>query len=187
VSVSLLDAPVPVFSVYLRDDRRPFAAITAAADFAPQAALAKALEEAEGRLAHAVAFPAEPLRRASEVRGTQDVNRFYQTRRFFRNADFWAHASASSTFAEDSECRDWQALKAWLAANRLNLLAVDLTPDGAALDQGRRRLFVMRALVPGLLPIWFQHGLQPAGLPAFRAALAHSRPRSDAAFVHPFT
>lgn len=187
VSVSLLDAPVPVFSVSLRDDRRPFAAITTAAEFAPDAALTKALDEAEGRLAHAIAFPAEPLRRASDVQGAHDVNRFYQTRRFFRNADFWERGSASTTFAENSVCSDWQALKAWLAAKRRDLLAVDLTPEGAALDQGRRPLFVMRAFVPGLLPIWFQHGLQPTELPAFQAALAQRRPRGNAAFVHPFT
>jgi ribosomal protein S12 methylthiotransferase accessory factor len=187
VSVSRLDAPVPVFSVYLREDKRPFAAITAAAALDPDAALAKALDEAEGRLAHAVAFPAEPLQRASDVQGTHDVHRFYQTRRFFRNADFWRRGPASSTFAEDPECRDWHALKTWLADRGLDLLAVDLTPEGAALDQGRRPLVVMRAFVPGLLPIWFQHGLQPAGLPAFQAALGQRGPRGNAAFVHPFT
>jgi ribosomal protein S12 methylthiotransferase accessory factor len=187
VSVARLDAPVPVFSVYLRDDRRPVAAITAAADFAPEAALAKALDEAEGRLAHAIAFPAAPLRRASDVQGTQDVNRFYQTRRFFRNADFWERGSASSAFAAEAKCRDWNALKTWLAAKGWDLIAVDLTPEGAALGQGRSPLVVMRAFVPGLLPMWFQHGLQPAGLPAFRAALAQPSPRGNAAFVHPFT
>lgn len=187
VSVARLDAPVAVFSVYLWDDRRPFAAITAAADFAPEAALTKALSEAEGRLSHAIAFPAAPLRRASDVQGTQDVNRFYQTRRFFRNAEFWKRGSASSGFAAEAKCRDWNALKTWLAAKGWDLLAMDLTPEGAALDQGRRSLVVMRAFVPGLLPIWFQHGLQPAGLPAFQAALGQRRPRGNAAFVHPFT
>jgi len=187
----LARVPVPVFSVFVQHRQRPFTAITAAADFDAECALAKALDEAEGRAAHADTFPARPLARAAQVLGTAEVNRYYQTPRFHRRADFHAASTAREDFSARVEgaCRDWAGLQGWLAAQALDLIAVDLTPEGAALDQGRTPLKVMRALVPGLIPIWFHHGLEPAGMPAFIAAQgAVPAPRRAAApFVHPFT
>ena len=70
------------------------------------------------------------------------------------------------------------------------LLAFDLTPPHASTHQGRTPLHVVRAFVPGLIPIWFHHRLAPAGLPAYQAALARcgSKPgRAKSTFIHPFT
>ena len=177
--------PVPVLSVFVQHLQRPFTAITAAADFDAEAALAKALDEAEGRAAHAAAFPARPIARAADVNGTGDVNRYYQTRRFHRRADFYAASGLRVEFASPQRS-SWSRVQHWLAERHLDLLAVDLTPPGASLDQGRTPLKVVRAIVPGLIPIWFQHGLQPAGLPSFVAAQA-SATRGNARFIHPFT
>lgn len=72
-----------------------------------------------------------------------------------------------------------------IAAGR-HVFAVDLTPPGASLSQGREPLHVWRVFVPGLVPLWFGHGLEPlgsiadAGLPIARAALRR-RP------IHPCT
>ncbi|HSW17530.1 MAG TPA: YcaO-like family protein [Ramlibacter sp.] len=188
---------VPVYSVFTQSIDRPFTAITAAAGFDAEAALAKALDEAEGRAAHAAAFPAAPLRRASEVQTTADINRYFQTPRFYRQSDFYAAGEDSQRFKRRPAhaqplCADWAALKSRLAQLQLPLFAFDITPPGASVQQGRAPLHVVRAVVPGLLPIWFQHGLQPAASEAFRAAVRagpdHApRARSDAAFIHPFT
>lgn len=181
---------VPVFSVFLQHRTRPFTAITAAADFDAERALGKALDEAEGRAAHAAAFPAAPLAHSRQVQSTTDVNRFYQTGRFHRLSDFYAAGPPSQGFAEAASadfCRVWNALKARLAKQQLELLVFDITPAGAAIQQGRQPLRVVRAVVPGLLPIWFQHGLQPAGCAAFQHAAGRPRRSPVSAFIHPFT
>lgn len=184
----LTAAPVPVIAVFLQHHARPFTAITAAADFDAEVALARALDEAEARATRAAAAPAAPLARASQVRSIEDVDRYYRSPRFHRRADFFATAQPSTSFRAAGACRDWTGLQRWLAERKLDLVAADVTPPGAALAQGRVPLRVMRAVVPGLIPIWFRHGMEPAGLPAFAAAQAGApAPRHGAPFVHPFT
>ncbi|GAB3772606.1 hypothetical protein GCM10028796_43550 [Ramlibacter monticola] len=180
---------VPVISVFVQRDEPAFTAITAAADFDPKAALHKALDEAEGRVAQACAVPAAPIASAREVQSIDAQCRFWQTPRFFRRADFYAAGPATLSFGAAAKgcCPDWAALQSRLHAEGRSLLAFELTPPGAALDQGRTPLRVVRAFVAGLIPIWFQHGLQPAGLAAFRAAVPRLGRRSDSSFVHPFT
>jgi ribosomal protein S12 methylthiotransferase accessory factor len=176
-------ASVAVLAVFVQALQRPFTAITAAADFDPEAALHKALDEADGRAAHALACPAPPLPRAADVAGVHDVNRLYQSPRFWRQADAFAAGPVRGGLRTGA-CGDWPALRAALAAAGQPLVAADITPPGASIHQGRTPLRVVRALVPGLLPIWFGHGLEPAGLPAFQALRPATR---RALAMHPFT
>lgn len=185
------DGLVPAHAVFLQGTGYAFTAITAAADFDAEQALAKALDEAEGRVANAAAMPARSLASARQVRSTEDIQRFYRSPRFFRRSDFFAAGAACERFGQSQHrfCSDWRALQARFVQRGLQLIAVDLTPPGAAVAQGRVPLHVVRAVLPGLLPIWFQHGLHPAAMPAFRAACcagAACAP-SPTFFVHPFT
>ncbi|HYF19633.1 MAG TPA: YcaO-like family protein, partial [Ramlibacter sp.] len=151
---------VPVYSVFVQHAGLPFTALTAAAAFDAEEALSKALDEAEGRAAHAAAFPARTIRSPREVRSVQDVVHLFRGRRWFRASDFYAAGPRTQAFGPaHTACADWPQLQ-----DRLHVLAFDLTPPGAALDQGRTPLHVVRAVVPGLLLIWFGHGLEPAGL-----------------------
>ncbi len=187
--VELRVALASVFAVFIQGCGRPFTAITAAADLAPEAALGRALDEAEGRAAHAAAFPAEPLARARDVACLEDINRLYQTPRFFRRADFYASGAATQRFGEYSGCGNWPDLKKRLRDEGRPLIAFTLTPPGASIAQGRMPLHVVRAVVPGLLPIWFQHGLAPGGLPAYHHAAAQggsTRRAATSCFIHPF-
>jgi ribosomal protein S12 methylthiotransferase accessory factor len=174
--------------VFLQRMDPPMTAITAAADFSAEAALHKALDEAEGRAAHAGALRPAPMP-ASQVRSPSDVDRYYRAARSFCRSDFYAAAAPSLPFAGAlaGACKGWPALRSLLATEGHELHAFDLTPQGAALDQGRTPIRVVRALVSGLVPIWFQYGMQPAGMAAFRQAAAHCRRRGSSSFLHPFT
>ncbi len=179
---------VPIFSVFLQRMQPPLTAITAAADFSSEAALARALDEAEGRAAHN--GPArQAAMRASQVRSPSDVHRYYRTPRSFRRSDAYAATDASLPFRDvlPGACRDWAALRSLLARQGHEVHAFDLTPEGAAVDQGRTPIHVARAVVTGLIPIWFQYGMQPAGLAAFRQAAARAGRAGPASFLHPFT
>lgn len=182
--------PVAVITVFVQRQHPPFTAITAAADFSAEEALSRALDEAEGRAAHSTAYPQRPIR-SPEAAGGADGLLLYQTARFFRRADFYASGPVTANFgaAARPACADWPALKTWLAGHRLRLLAFDLTPPAASVDQGRTPLRVARAFVPGLLPIWFGHGKEPAGLAAFQKVLRRGRrPKARSTdLLHPFT
>jgi ribosomal protein S12 methylthiotransferase accessory factor len=180
---------VPVYSVFVQNAVRPLTAIMAAADFSAEAALAKALDEAEGRASHVLDAREPRPRRASELRTPMDIHRYYQSPRFFRKSDFHADADPSLRFQDthSGACKDWKGLRARLAREGHALYAFDLTPAEAAIDQGRTRLHVMRAMVTGLIPIWFQYGSAPTALPAFRQAAARVKRGGPASLVHPFT
>jgi ribosomal protein S12 methylthiotransferase accessory factor len=188
VAVSQFHAgPVPVYSVFVQSPTQPFVALTAAARFDGEAALDHALDEAEGRIAHALAAPAQPLASAAHVHTIEDLARFWQSRRSCRRADFYAAGPANERFGAPAEhARCWPELRDRLAAGGARLLAFDITPAGAALDQGRTPLHVVRAFVSGLLPAWFDAGLAPAGLAAFTESTAGAS-RRQRLFVHPLT
>lgn len=191
VAVSAIGAGwVPIYSVFLQNEQRPLTAVMAAADFSAEAALLKALDEAEGRASHGQDARESPgPLRAAQVRTPMDIHRYYQSPRVFRKSDFYADAPASLRFGatHPGACKDWASLRARLAREGHALYAFDLTPADAAVDQGRTRLHVMRAMVTGLIPIWFQYGTAPTGLPAFRNAAARASHRGPASLVHPFT
>jgi ribosomal protein S12 methylthiotransferase accessory factor len=174
-----------VAAVFLQSAGMPFTAITAAAGFDAESAVAKALSEVEGRLAHAQQFPcvrdtADPLRR---------IENFYRHPRSYRRSDFFRPLHAARPFGEvgGASARDWSQMRARMRADGARLLCAEVTPPGAAIAQGRLPVRVVRALVPGLVPIWFQAGLQPAGLRRFAEACASPGARPAGHFLHPFT
>jgi ribosomal protein S12 methylthiotransferase accessory factor len=189
--MQLASTLAPIIAVFVQSTMRPFTAITAAADLQPEVALTRALDEAEARALHAAAFPAKPMERASDVSSLQDIIRLYQSPRFYRHADFFAAGPVSQRFGTGPRlCKDWAAVKTRLAQQKHRLLAFELTPKHASIHQGRTPLHVVRAVIPGFIPIWFQQGLEPAGLAEYQAAIeiraAHaSRTGSD--LIHPFT
>jgi ribosomal protein S12 methylthiotransferase accessory factor len=178
-----------VFAVFIQRSAPPLTAITAAADFDAEAALHKALDEAEGRASQP---PAQGPASRSPPRTPHDIHRHWQAPNVFRRADWYASGPAVDRFASPAlpACKDWSQLLQALRADGRRVLAIDITPTGAAIHQGRTPLHVMRAFIPGSLPPWFQHGLEPAGMPAYAAARAARRDRrGDCAPVplHPFT
>jgi len=69
--------------------------------------------------------------------------------------------------------------------NRLAPIFVDLTQPGAALDRGRIPLFVVRAIVPGLVPIDFGFGTEALGVPGARASTARSGGKKSTRILFP--
>jgi ribosomal protein S12 methylthiotransferase accessory factor len=183
--VDLSTAWCSVIAVFLQSVALPLTAITAAAAFDPAWAAAKALSEAEGRLASAQHFPctaagADPMRA---------IENFYRQPRTFRRSDFFRPAHTSRRFIEvgRGSATDWEGMRDRLRTEGFKLLCADITPAEAAIEQGRRPLQVVRALIPGLVPIWFQRGLHPAGMKRFIQASGERRGRPAGHFLHPFT
>lgn len=188
LQLAVLDLQSPwcvVLAVFAQSQAMPFTALTAAAAFGREEALAKALDEAEGRFAHAACFPVQ----AGSADPMRAIERYYRDPRTYRRSDFFAQAPRALRFGSVGRAgaRDWPGLRSRLHRQGLRLHAVDLTPDAASVEQGRSRLHVVRALVPGLVPIWFHRGVQPQGMPRFKqfAAVRGARPAGH--YIHPFT
>lgn len=178
---------VPVMSVFAQNDKMPLTVIATAADFSAEQALGKALDEVEGRIAHSKSFPLPDVDVTDPMR---KIDRFYRSRRTYRRSDFYSNSSEVGKFqdTEGFSCKNWAELLSRLLSDEFRLLAVDMTLSGAAIEQGRVPLHVIRAFVPGLVPIWFQRGLQPEGMPRFSAPAGRFGGRSTSSFfVHPFT
>lgn len=178
---------VPVVSVFAQSDQLPLTAITAAAHFSAEQALDKALDEIEGRIALAQNFlPSNP----GDADPMRQIERYYRHRRTYKRSDFYAEEldTVGLPTVGRTACRSWEQLQSRIFRDGFKLLAVNMTPEGAAIEQGRVPLHVVRAIVPGLVPIWFQKGLQPEGLPRFTESVGGVMgKRTSGFFIHPFT
>lgn len=177
----------PVISVFVQSAQLPFTAIMAAADFSAEEALKKALDEVEGRIAHAQNF-APPT--AQDKGPMRQIERYYRSFRSYKKSDFFVQTTRTISFnATRSEtCQNWAQLENRMFRDGFKLLVVNMTPKYASIEQGRVPLHVMRAIVPGFVPIWFHAGFQPEGLPRFLSATGRAEKRLGSQFfVHPFT
>lgn len=176
----------PVISIFAQDDRLPLTATTAAAHLCVEQALSKALDEVEGRVANARRFAAP---RAGTGNPLREIERYYRQARSFRRSDFFAAGPATMPFGEVGQeaCHTWSQLKARMHADGARLHCVDMTPSRAALEQGRRPIQVVRALIPGLVPIWFGRGTQPEGMARFISSTRTAGERPRGFYTHPFT
>lgn len=187
VVTDLSTAWVPVVSIFAQSEKLPFTAITAAAHFSAEQALEKALDEMEGRIAHARHF-GRPA--SSDTDPMREIERYYRSRRTFRRSDFYAAAGEIVAFRSvgRSSFHHWEHLQSGIVRDGFSLLMIDMTPEGAAVEQGRTPLRVVRAIVPGLVPIWFQAGLQPEGMfTYFQSAGGVEGKPASRLFIHPFT
>ena len=172
---------VPVSMVFAQHVERAFTVIGTASDYEPEAALEHALMECESTaILRLRGGPAKRLH-PSQVRFPSDHGDLYAQRRYFRRADFLAdgHRIGGLTDRRKKLARTREGLLPRLHEKGLRLFFVDITPPDAALDAGRIPLVVIRAIVPGLVPITFGFGLEPLGMPRVReTALSSGKPRS---------
>jgi ribosomal protein S12 methylthiotransferase accessory factor len=169
-----------------------FTLVTTAADFAADAAVESALSEAEISMVKMRSMGMPKVTRLQNVRTPSGHGAVYAMRSHFRAADFLRRGRTLRRFSEmgGDAAKSWADLKSRLRRDGYRVVGVDLTPPGASINQGRTALHVMRAVVPGLIPIWFGYGAEPRGLPRFQAAAGKAgtfsaRPEPSR-YVHPF-
>jgi ribosomal protein S12 methylthiotransferase accessory factor len=165
---------------FAQHEARHFTVVGAAARLTLDAALDGAMEEMES-LAFARLHDTAPARmQPRHVDSPHDHVLLYSTARHFRRADAVMQAPQAKTFAAlaRADAGDGRpALQRLLEAGR-DVVMVDMTPEHSTIDQGRTAITVVRALVPGLLPISFGYGREPLGC----LDRIHERGR----FPHPF-
>jgi thiazole/oxazole-forming peptide maturase SagD family component len=157
---------------------RHFTRVASAASCDAHDALDHALMELEAAVAATFALAPQPPIAPADVLTSQDHARLYTQRRYFRRADWF--------IAAPGETRDFRSLKASATTSdaiveqsialRPRIVAIDLRHADASGPH------VVRALMPGCIPLTFGYGLEPEGMVGQR-----TRRGAAALFPHPFT
>jgi ribosomal protein S12 methylthiotransferase accessory factor len=178
---------MPVIGVAVRCAGR-FTCLATGAGFALEDAIVSALSEAELCVEKAFALPGAAMR-PEDVRDPEGHGDFHADPGRRPLSDFLFAGPAMATVASlAAACaRSWAQLEGRLREAGLPVICVDLTPRGAAIHQGRTPIHVARAVVPGLVPIWFGYRAEPLGLARLQTALARRRGYAYAPedFIHP--
>lgn len=144
-------------------------------------ALEGALDEAEARI-YAWVHGHEPqISDPSAVSTTEHHFELYGLKRYFRRADRVLFPKAGGALVPKLASLNFNTagqLVDRFASDNKSPLIVDITPKRCYVDQGRTPLFVVKALVPGLLPISFGYQREPLGMV--------SRAHPGSKFPHPF-
>jgi ribosomal protein S12 methylthiotransferase accessory factor len=144
---------------------RHFTAVSAAARMTLHEALGSAMEEMEAIVFARLHEPEAARIMPRDVRSPRDHGALYGTARHYRRADALLHAPSTRTFATlakaDAQPSD-TALQRLLDAGR-DVVMVDISAPHSTIDDGRTAVTVVRALVPGLVPISFGYGREPLG------------------------
>ncbi|MEY3202407.1 MAG: hypothetical protein RIR70_1957, partial [Pseudomonadota bacterium] len=184
VSAVRLDSPfAEVAMVSARHDEKHFFCVGGAARASLTEALAAALDELETTVYTRLLGHDIPAIRPAEVRTPEHHTLLYARRAYYRRAEAvlmpppTLPASALLTSHKDS-ASSLARLTDKMHDLQITPCVVDITPPRCQIDQGRIRLHVVKAVVPGLVPIAFGAGLLPLGM------VRRSHP--GARFPHPF-
>jgi ribosomal protein S12 methylthiotransferase accessory factor len=170
-------APFAGMFVAAQSVQRHFTRVASDVALDAHTALDRALMELEAAVAASLAFAGRAPLAPRAVTSSQDHARLYAQQRYFRRADWFIAADGASIdfraleqhrVAADAVCDTLTAL-----GHRI--VAVDLSqPDEAGPH-------VVRALMPGRVPLSFGYGLEPEGM-----AGTTGQRRRHALFPHPF-
>lgn len=170
----------PVAFCFAQSMEQHFTRVASCAGYDFEAAMDHALMELEAQVYIMLHNPKPPPILATHVRDASDHATLYSQKSSFRRADALA-APADCLPAARDLAHDWPTLTQLLRRDGQQLIAVDLS-DGAPLGTP-----TIKAFIPGLIPIKFGAGNEPAGHPAYLALRQPgAKQRRGRAFPHPF-
>ena len=154
----------PVACVLAQSEKFTYTTCASCASFDIEHAVSHALMEVEAsvlvRLQNGPAKRIKPC----EVVMPLDHGRLYEEKRYFHRADFLIHSRNSITFQNigRSVAQSWQKLLDQFEIKGRRLFTIPLyLPDK---DGGNGDLYIVRSIVPGLLPMTFGYRQEPAGM-----------------------
>ncbi len=154
----------PVAFVFAQNKELAFTTCASCASFDIAHAVSHALMEVEASvLSRLQNGPAKPTR-PDEVVMPLDHGRLYGQKQYFRNADFLVHCGDRISFGEIggnvahswNELLDRFAYKGW----RLFVIPLHLSDEYG----GNGDLYIIRSVVPGMVPMTFGYRQEPAGM-----------------------
>jgi ribosomal protein S12 methylthiotransferase accessory factor len=180
--VSLQQLPSPWASicvVYAQHESRHFTLVGAGARPGLLDAAAAAMDEMETLAYMNFNEPRVQRIRPKDARVPADHALLYTSPQYFRRADALLEPAGSVSFAKAARaCGVRVPIAQRLVDAGREVVVVDIAPPRSTIDQGRTPVTVLRALVPGLLPMCFGYNREPLG------SIDRFDPRGR--FPHPF-
>jgi ribosomal protein S12 methylthiotransferase accessory factor len=158
-----------------------FTTMGTAANFDILTGLEAALDELDARVYAWLNGHVPSITSPRAVRTTEHHFELYGTKKYFGMADavlFPDNYDVIKTVSEKYDFDSHEKFIAHLAKLGDNPIIVDITPKRHCIDQGRTKVHVVKAFIPGLLPMSFGYYLEPLGM----IKSYHQR----AKFPHPF-
>jgi ribosomal protein S12 methylthiotransferase accessory factor len=180
VSLQQLPSPwAPVCVAYAQHDSRHFTVVGAGARATVLDAAVAAMDEMETLAYVNLNEPRLQRLRPKDVKTPADHTLLYASPQYFRRADAVIEPAGAVSLGKAARASDssMPLVQRLLDAGR-EVVVVNIAPPASTIDQGRTPVAVVRALVPGLLPMSFGHGREPLG------SIEHFDPRGK--FPHPF-
>lgn len=184
-----------VIFLYAQDRKRGFTRVAAASSFDVEAALDRALLELEVLIQDAVTSDHVPNIHPMKIQNAEDHAVLYSNRKYFRAADFFLVTEKTRRLSDVGKGlpNNWIDFLAALRRDDKKLICINITNDErnpvfmAHLGE-KRRVDVIRALIPGLLPISFGWGREPLGMieRPHQQKITRSKRKSGPLFPHPF-
>jgi len=183
VSVQKLDSTLAHVSlVSAQHAAKNFTTMATAASNNFTEATLSALEELEGRVFSHFSEHIHTLENVEDVRTPDHHFELYRFKAHFQKADKILFPKLTSntlkTWPKTQRAGNLPSLLKRFEKAGKHPVLIEITPKKSAIDQGRTHLKVVRALVPGLLPIYFGHQREPLGMVP--------RILSGSKFPHPF-
>jgi len=167
VSVHVLSSDyLPVLAIFTQRQSAKFTSLTTGAGLSLEDAAYSALAETESRVQSAHGKLPLSAMRQRDVALAGHHGDFHRTTQGYQRAA-WIRQSTGVIHGKKSFSKysgTFDALLSRLFDMGLDPYFIDLTPAHASIRQGRKPLYISRAIVPGLIPIWFGYGVEPFGL-----------------------
>ncbi len=151
----------PVAFCHAQSEARHFTRVSSCAGYDLISAMEHALMELEAQVYVSLHNPTPAPIRPDQVRDAADHAALYGQRAYFRQADRLI-ATAPRAADDRRTAKNWSDLLACLHQDDHRLIAVDLS-DGAPYQTP-----TVKAFIPGLIPIKFGAGNEPAGHPVYQ-------------------
>jgi len=182
----------PVVFVFAQNKELIFTTCAGCAGFDTEAALDHALMEVESSVLCRLANGPLELIRLSKVRFPSDHGRLYEQKRFFQRADFLIRGQNPIMFQEIGRdmAQSWQGLLDRFIAKGWPLVTIPLHLTEKF--GGNDGLFIIRSIVPGMVPISFGYREEPRGMERIRVVAREIGGvsisyRDMPRFPHPYT
>ena len=154
----------PVAMVFVQNQGLSYTKCASCASFSLVHAVAHALSEVEASVLSRLQNGQPTAIKPHDVGSPLEHGRLYASKHYFRAADFLVRGKESVSFQEmgSRASRSWQELMERFTKNNLRLLTIPLYLSDEYGGSGN--LHIVRAIIPGLIPMTFGNRQEPAGM-----------------------
>lgn len=159
---------VPVIFVYCQNRDLTFTTCAASAHYDAEEALHHALMEVESSVLSKLSRASATNILPEQVASSEDHGVLYEQPEYFRRADFMIDHSSECDLHEISRPHVQSFDQLLLTLNKQGLSLYSIALDARAYFGCEVGVHVVRAIIPGLIPISFGYGQEPCGMERLR-------------------